>query len=1119
MRKMKGAKKIKRINLSSILGGILILIAIVALSVEVLAKGQNPGGGSGGAGSGGYGTQKCKSGNCWSLRENGAFWLFFPNGTTPSFTYEFSHTPVTACKNGIYILATRLSGGGLAGFVDIDEAISRHGSLTSGDGGSMSGGSVVDPGTAQSQFAANEYTSPGHYTTYGMHYRNTGLSWFCDEYTDTTTTTTTTTATPPMTACSATKYRYLANTESRIAVQNVSLDGRTNRPDINTVRATGVRSSLHTDSGLTMWGDDDVKTIAKPGDSVYFYHCISMTVRYGGWVPNQDVWNSGEQSYSNDYPDGTNHFKIEAFPNSNFLFDEGQISNINSQTASVTALNTALFTSSDPDVSVSPDGYGIDVLAPRHNSSTYNCNQIAWYNSQDPFKIGTFQIPGFKDGSCNSASKVGVSNLVGVEFGQKHTFNSLTVWEKYHHSRGGSCGCGVNSAWATNYGDYNEYPGSFSGTPGKIQLPYQCGPKGTNNCDYYCDNKTCGTYHNECCAAPYYHKYNYPWVDTANNGTGYFMYHKMEKDYGNKTKKATVYTPFNYTTSVESTVDAGDVVFQGGGIDVNYKWFVNPRSNNNTSSFPYATITPDNTEIKLVEFLLKPGYYNVGGNDRSPDDIETYFKNNNVNGVEKFNIIDIKGQQNKEGRYAGSSDGANYTRTIPDNDEYVGYTYCVAMSFYPSDSHNFVTGNAEAQTKRGGGESTPMDAGDLYNISGASCRTIAKKPNFQVWNGSIYTQGEIVTSTSKKMTNSGFGSYSGNSTHIFGSWVDYAIVTGNEYIYGISSGAVLGYNNSRYNLSGGGGVARNGTTYTNINPETISNNGGINYIGNGKVNASASINTNLQRLQSRYQEKAKTFAYDSSEGAYGSQAMINTASTGMQYVYYNGNVNLSNIGIRGSSNPNQTTRREGSNLIKTLGDGKNDNTLVFYINGDLTINQNICLGTGCSDDPTKLSTYNTISTDASAKLPQIIIFANNVYITQEVNRVDAWLIVPNGTIDTCKGFSIGNNLAARDAKQRYDSFGGNCDKTLVVNGPVYASNIFLKRTAGNNHGFAPDDTTTDVLDRSIGNTGNSTDANKGSVAPAEIFNLRADAYIWAYHQAERYSEAVVTYTRELAPRY
>ena len=41
----------------------------------------------------------------------------------------------------------------------------------------------------------------------------------------------------------------------------------------------------------------------------------------------------------------------------------------------------------------------------------------------------------------------------------------------------------------------------------------------------------------------------------------------------------------------------------------------------------------------------------------------------------------------------------------------------------------------------------------------------------------------------------------------------------------------------------------------------------------------------------------------------------------------------------------------------------------------------------------------------------------------------------------------------------------------------------------------------------------------GSIQPAEIFNLRPDTLFWAYSQAQRYSQANVTYTRELAPRY
>ena len=81
----------------------------------------------------------------------------------------------------------------------------------------------------------------------------------------------------------------------------------------------------------------------------------------------------------------------------------------------------------------------------------------------------------------------------------------------------------------------------------------------------------------------------------------------------------------------------------------------------------------------------------------------------------------------------------------------------------------------------------------------------------------------------------------------------------------------------------------------------------------------------------------------------------------------------------------------------------------------------------------------------------------------------------------------------------------------------------LLRTAGANHGngdsLADSLTDDDPRERSLGSTRSTSDARRGSAAPAEIFNLRADAYIWAYNQAQRYSEAVVTYTRELAPRY
>ena len=237
----------------------------------------------------------------------------------------------------------------------------------------------------------------------------------------------------------------------------------------------------------------------------------------------------------------------------------------------------------------------------------------------------------------------------------------------------------------------------------------------------------------------------------------------------------------------------------------------------------------------------------------------------------------------------------------------------------------------------------------------------------------------------------------------------------------------------------------------------------------------------------------------------------------MQFVYFDGNLKTSELGIRNVANGiNQTTsRNRNKDLVKGLGDGKNDNTLVIYVRGNLVIDNNICLGEGCLGNGMQLVDYRfNRKTNSAAKLPQVLIFADNINITENVTRVDAWLVA-NNTLNTCAGHDP-NSVVAKDALNRYSE--GVCYKTLMVNGPVYASELILPRTAGATHGYSPRDSS-DVLYRRYGATGESSDSILGSGTPAEIFNLRADAYLWAYNQAQRYSEAIVTYKRELAPRY
>lgn len=123
-----------------------------------------------------------------------------------------------------------------------------------------------------------------------------------------------------------------------------------------------------------------------------------------------------------------------------------------------------------------------------------------------------------------------------------------------------------------------------------------------------------------------------------------------------------------------------------------------------------------------------------------------------------------------------------------------------------------------------------------------------------------------------------------------------------------------------------------------------------------------------------------------------------------------------------------------------------------------------------------------------SQIPQVIIIANNIYIDSATNRVDAWLIARNN-LSTCgTPPSFGSYFA--------DLSRNTCNRPLNINGPVQAGHLLLRRTAG------------------AAGTNRST-----RLQPAELFNTRPDAYIWAYNNASS-SGAIRTETvRELPPRF
>lgn len=174
-----------------------------------------------------------------------------------------------------------------------------------------------------------------------------------------------------------------------------------------------------------------------------------------------------------------------------------------------------------------------------------------------------------------------------------------------------------------------------------------------------------------------------------------------------------------------------------------------------------------------------------------------------------------------------------------------------------------------------------------------------------------------------------------------------------------------------------------------------------------------------------------------------------------------GSVNLStkNAGIYSASNLTLDP--------STLPAGK---SIIIKASGTVTI---------AGDQKYSSGPYTNIT-----QLPQLVIIANKIVINSAVKNVDAWLIAVNkinktGEIDTCE--VVGNSINI-------------CVNPLIVNGPIMTDHLYLYRTAGS------------------GTAGNSSD-------PAEVFNLRADSYLWAAAQSASNSRIQTVYTTELPPRF
>lgn len=256
--------------------------------------------------------------------------------------------------------------------------------------------------------------------------------------------------------------------------------------------------------------------------------------------------------------------------------------------------------------------------------------------------------------------------------------------------------------------------------------------------------------------------------------------------------------------------------------------------------------------------------------------------------------------------------------------------------------------------------------------------------------------------------------------------------------------------------------------------------GGISGFASGAALNNGNTNTDAADTANMWNKLTFANVDDSFSTSYGRYTLEALPKITDQFIGApSGGVFNSDLGMLNSGTYNvDDVTINTSTVGQSAGVGK---SIIIVSSGTVTINGDIAYA-GTSGD-----TFTAIS-----QVPQVIIIARNIDIANTAGRVDAWLLTTaGGAINTCSDEPVtGNPIANRTAQLNSTV----CDNALTVNGPVVTDKLYLRRTAGSN----------DV-------------PSAGS--PAEVFNLRPDAFMWAYARASQAGKAQTVYSVELPPRF
>ena len=516
--------------------------------------------------------------------------------------------------------------------------------------------------------------------------------------------------------------------------------------------------------------------------------------------------------------------------------------------------------------------------------------------------------------------------------------------------------------------------------------------------------------------------------------------------------------PYNFTNSISVSVKRTEngVVYAGDKITLDSVYYrVEPRDNGATKD-KYATQVP-NAKFKLVAYVSDSG---TGSPKKtgSGDGCGVVSKVGElcVEVVKETETTTLNSAPNlSSGEYGTVSgrgiDGSEWFKSQKEYnvfDAEAGKYMCFVAAIWPASS---------------GGDTNMTGSDGNWQYSAPSCLQIAKKPTFQVWGGSLYSEKGIVANVSTKdiiyknyLSNKWEKFVNGVLNIEFMSWVEESLVLKEGVTSTVASGAATGLNS---NKAGAGNKA----SFSKMSALSFANYGSGS-IGTDEVGNSG-IDSNLKENKDR-------------------EALIDYWTNGdtTKNVADGGHLNLGSPGSMAKTIPkdNAIIRFSQGGNFSVSGTVVKGVTHLVKSSGTVTIDGNIRY-----DD----SGYTQIS-----EIPKVIIYAKDIKINCNVNRIDAILITSkDGNTTTCSGAGDYND--------------SNRSKQLRIFGVAI----------------------TDVIDlgRTYGNAANSTGAKKDDYdmpsdgAAAEIFDYDTSIFMWAQSVSGSANTDVIqtAYQHEVAPRY